>query len=270
MNENSHLYALLTQNCNLQCPHCMIYNNTKEDFFNEERFLDVLRNWKGDITLFGGEPTLYRDRFMKAINTGKIGSISTNLMNLDDDLISVFKDTPIASSWNLHRFTESQYNIWIKNVERMSQENLTVYLLITMTKDLIEYPIEKFMILLKSWCKFSAIQKIKFEQVVDLSLGQEHYDAVDDWLCKLVYLWEEYEISIENTMLDEVLGWHKYCIDEYSLYPDGRLLRRCPENITIQFCDACLDCNLQDICTPCRLQKCCTFPKKLYQMLTSE
>ena len=73
MNENSHLYALLTQNCNLQCPHCMIYNNTKEDFFNEERFLDVLRNWKGDITLFGGEPTLYRDRFMKAINTGKIG-----------------------------------------------------------------------------------------------------------------------------------------------------------------------------------------------------
>ena len=83
------LYVIPTYHCNLKCPHCELH--LRDDNFNES-FYDVLSNNNIDLgVLFGGEPTLYRDRLIKCLKTNKIHSISTNLIKLDNELISLLK-----------------------------------------------------------------------------------------------------------------------------------------------------------------------------------
>ena len=54
----STIYALLTRRCNLTCPYCDVKD--VNDNYDHEKFINVLRSFNGGITLFGGEPTLYR------------------------------------------------------------------------------------------------------------------------------------------------------------------------------------------------------------------
>lgn len=64
-----HLHAILTTNCNLRCPHCGVPDNV--EIYNEEKVLEEIKNFDGEVTLFGGECTLYEDRFIKALETKK-------------------------------------------------------------------------------------------------------------------------------------------------------------------------------------------------------
>ena len=55
------LYAVLTNQCNLSCPHCDIKSSELDDY-NKELFLNAIKEFDGNIILFGGEPTLYKNR----------------------------------------------------------------------------------------------------------------------------------------------------------------------------------------------------------------
>ena len=106
------LYALLTRHCNLSCPHCNVKYPVEE--FNEDKFIDQLRLYNnGTIIFFGGEPTLYQDRLLRVANDEiiktKKRSITTNLINLNDDLINLYHDIgSVATSWNPNRFDSEQ------------------------------------------------------------------------------------------------------------------------------------------------------------------
>ena len=102
------LYAMPTSLCNLSCPHCEI--RTHHESYNEDRFLDEFRRWDGDVIIFGGEPTLFRDRLLNIIGDPKIISITTNLLNLDDELIQYYNRIHVSTSWNKSRFTNFEFH----------------------------------------------------------------------------------------------------------------------------------------------------------------
>lgn len=85
-----HLYALLTRNCDLHCPHCGVAEY-KNETYNEEKILETIKNFDGNVTLFGGECTLYEDRFIKALDTKNIDSVSSNLLNISGKRLEKFK-----------------------------------------------------------------------------------------------------------------------------------------------------------------------------------
>ena len=261
------LYAILTKHCNLQCPHCTLHF-TKEEKYNEELFLSKIQSFDGPITLFGGEPTLYPDRLIKVLSMKKKFSLSTNLLYLNDEILENIKTIPIATSWNLSRFNLMQYNRWLTNLKVLNDNGVNdVLVLITMMEDLIDYPLFKFLEVIKYWdISYKAISRIRFEYLIDPSKNKKFYEKCDDWLCKVHDRWNFNIINdIETSLKND--DYIHLCRDEYTLYPNGKLIRRCPQKEKIQFLEECLSCEYSNICTPCRLQNHCTFPKKLYKKI---
>ena len=54
------VYAMVTTNCNLGCPHCDIKNDNADNWV-AEAFINQLNAADHNI-IFGGEPSLYMDR----------------------------------------------------------------------------------------------------------------------------------------------------------------------------------------------------------------
>lgn len=54
-----HLYALLTRNCDLHCPHCGVAEY-KNETYNEEKVLETIKDFDGTVTLFGGSVLFMR------------------------------------------------------------------------------------------------------------------------------------------------------------------------------------------------------------------
>lgn len=262
-----HLYAILTEHCNLRCPHCTL-NNFSEEKYNEEIFLSKIQEFDGSVTLFGGEPTLYPERLMSVLSLDKEFSISTNLLYLNDEILSRIQHIPIATSWNLNRFHLVEYHRWLTNLKVLKDNGVNnVLVLITMTEDLIDYPLFKFLEIIKYWnVSYKAISNIKFEYLIDSSKNKKFYEKCDDWLCNVHDRWNFDIINdIETSLKND--NYIHLCKDEYTLYPDGKLIRRCPQKEKIQFLEECLSCEYSNICAPCRLQNHCTFPKKLYKKI---
>lgn len=257
------IYVLPTTNCNLHCPHCDI--RTKEDNFDEKMFYKALKENDGnELVMFGGEPTLYRSRLKKSLNIASFTSISTNLLNLDDELIRLYKhyDLSIATSWNLNRFDNNQYNIWINHLNLLSENELNCIIMITMTEDLVEYNIDKFIDMLSQWDNIKSIKEIKFEYLIDNNSKNDLHLKCDEWLCRLDDNWN---FHFTNFIKENLNNWNYYCNNVYTLLPNGKMIKGCPHNANITFADECLDCQLVNICKPCRLQSRCSFPKKLYE-----
>lgn len=249
------VYAMITTSRNLNCSHCDIKSN-QPDNWNEERFLRQLDSGEHNI-LFGGEPSLYIDRVMKAV--AYCDSISTNLLYLPKELLQLYNDSlKVATSWNVSRFSDIQYETWLKNVRALKRKPL---LLITLTPDLlkddtfIDRVQEDFV---------SSFSFVSFEQLHDPSKTQSYYDEVDEWLCSLYREWKDRDIKLDSNIFDG--QWYFDCDDTYTLYPDGTMKYGCPEyqhtNIPIE----CYHCEYVSSCRPCRLQSCCTAPHKLIQM----
>ena len=101
------IYAIPNYECSLDCPHCDIHR--KHIDYCRNAFISQLKRLENEsqVTLFGGEPTLFKDRFIDICSNAKIASISTNLLDVDDDIISILSrtDISIATSWNMTRFT---------------------------------------------------------------------------------------------------------------------------------------------------------------------
>jgi len=263
-----YLYAKLTNDCNLSCPHC---NVLCENNWNEEKFFDEINKFDGEIIAFGGEPTLYRDRLIRLLQQNKTVSITTNLMILDDELISYYKKIHVGTSWNLNRFSDNQYQTWLKNLKLLEEHSIEVLVLITMTEDLIRMDINKFMRMINLWDKeYKSIRSVLFEHLVDSSTTQEFFNQCDDWLCKIHSLWKKYNIQIENRIDDDVFHWRKNCSEIYTLEPDGSIRRHCPHPVKRIIREECLTCEYSDICQPCILQQHCSFPKKLYELIKNE
>ena len=254
------LYIIPTYHCNLCCPHCDLH--LKNDNFSS-KFYSVLKNTNIDSgILFGGEPTLYKERFIKCLETNKVNSITTNLLNLDKDILNLYKkyNLSIATSWNPCRFNDKQYDIWINNLKLLQKNNLSCIILITLTEDLLTFnSFEKY---LKDWDNIKSIDGILFEHLIDYNMKPDLHERADDWLCTITDKWC---YSYKNLILDKIKNWNCDCSDVWTLNPNGELKKGCPQFEKNNFLYNCLQCKMANICQPCRLQHLCSFPKKLYK-----
>lgn len=254
------VYIIPTYHCNLNCSHCDLH--LKKDNFNES-FYDILKNIDVDFgILFGGEPTLYKDRLIKCLETNKINSISTNLLILDNELISLYKqyNIDIATSWNPLRFNDKQYQLWLKNLKLLELNNLSCIIMITLTEDLLLYPF--FENKLREWNLIKSIKGILFEPLLDYNMKENLHQRADEWLCKL---YDNWNYSFENMIINKVKNWNCDCSDIKTLNPNGQLMRGCPQREKEFVLNSCLKCQFASVCKPCNLQHLCSFPKKLYE-----
>lgn len=266
---DGHLYALLTRHCNLSCPYCDV-KDQKENF-NHDKFIDELVKFNGRITLFGGEPTLYRDRLLEVVYNDeiypKIQSITTNLMVVDDELISVFKTIPgLGTSWNPSRFRNNEYDIWKNNLDRLDGHK-QLRVLVTMTFDLLDMSPADVADIMSTWNR-NTVASIMFENLVDDLVDEEYFRRVDEWLCKIFDYRESLPRLITN--MGDYCVRYLDCSNEYTLTPDGILKHGCPHIQAKYVPDACYSCELVGECRPCILQKYCSVPKKLYNKLRAE
>lgn len=264
------LYAIPTTHCNLNCNHCYIKNSPET--YNREKFIEVLNSFIGEIILFGGEPTIYKDRMFDVINdnlssiNSLIGSISTNLMILDDDLITLYKRIKyVSTSWNPTRFKPDEYQTWLSNCKRLSDNDIRYIIMVTLTDDLLSLTPREFLDITLAW-KTPNVKLIKFEHYVG-DTGPEYFTNVDAWLCKL---YKEWDSPIKFEMIDRVSCWNFNCNEVYTLFPDGTIVNSCPHNIKAIVPSECLTCERANECRPCKLQPYCSYPKQLAKLINEE
>jgi len=263
------IYALLTRKCNLSCPHCDVHNIV--DDFDKEKFLSRLIQTEGKIILFGGEPTLYQDRLFDIVNEckkagRKIGSISTNLMILNDQLLALFKEIgSVATSWNPNRFTPIQYDIWYKNCINLAiTVNVKPTLMITLDNDLMEMGVDEFLKVVDNWDP-NVFKKIKMEHLNCIDNTPEYFDRVDDFLCELYSKWRS---DIYNDINGRIKNWWFDCTGVCTIEPNGNIIPKCPHDVNPTIPEECYSCERADVCRPCVLQHHCSFPKKFAQLVS--
>lgn len=263
------IYALITTNCNLSCPHCDIKNNL--DGYNEELFINTLDSLDCEIILFGGEITVHQDRLFDIVNRdnifNKVTSATTNLIILNDELLSLYKKIGrIATSWNPNRFNENEYNIWKHNLDILEDQDINISILITLTYDLFDIPIDTFLDIVKEWNE-NSIHGIKFEYLVDEDLTSEYYDIADEWLCKI---YEKWDFKFPMINANQINNYYYDCSNKYTLWPNGNLEHGCPHHLKPTIPDECYSCDRAHICKPCQLQHHCSYPKKFADLVNNK
>lgn len=255
------LYAIPNYECNLDCYYCDI--RKLKETYNERKFLKTLKDFEGEVILFGGEPLLYKDRLFQILSTNKIDSISTNLLLLDLDIYTRLKShkVSITTTWGKYRFG---YDAKALDLYTQWKQNLAVVknavVLITLTPDIIKMTTDEFFSFAREWtCK-----GVLFEQLIDSRLTKEYYDKVDEWLCKISSRWT---IKPKNMILDKLDHWYFDCSEVYTLKPNGLVENKCPHHFQVNVCMECMNCSRVAECKPCVLQQYCTFPHKLYERM---
>ena len=266
------LYALLTRHCNLKCPHCDIFTDlTYNEEYNEKQVIHQIKTFDGSVILFGGEPTLYKDRLYAALSTGNVSSISTNLLLMDEDILEIYRKLKsVATSWNPKRFSNTQYDLWKSNLKNLHFNNIRALILITITKDLIEIGAENFMAIVRSWSQdIKSINRINFEIVVDSSNTPEFHNNVDDWLCELYKIWD---VPIQNQIFENLKNgfWDYECSKTFTMYPNGEIVTGCPHRTQLYMPTQCYTCDLIERCRPCQLQQHCSRPIKLTHLINKK
>lgn len=260
----------MTRKCNLRCPHC--YVNFENDEFDEEKFLKQLNSFDGYLILFGGEFTADMDRFRKVVKSNKehgiskFATASTNLIILNDELLEFYKTlSGVGTSWNLDRFgTHKNYKKWLKNLYILVNNKIPVTVLITMTQDLIKYPIKDFLKILKEFDNKDI--NIKFEHYIG-QVDPKFYSQVDDWLCELYRNWDMINPLNITKQLER---WYKDCDETYSLLPNGMIINKCAHESPTVINKECLTCPDAINCRPCRLIPYCSYPRKLAKLIKEE
>ena len=161
------LYAIPNYECNLSCRYCDLKN--KRVIYNEEKFLEALNSFQGNVVLFGGEPLLFKDRLYRILETGKINSISTNLLLLDSEIAERLNVINIATTWTPKRFNNDTLKTWHEKLEILNEKEIETMLLVTLSEDTIGAEPSKVFEVLKSLEKYS-IYAILFEQLLDMFL----------------------------------------------------------------------------------------------------
>lgn len=268
---NGRLYALITTHCNLSCSYCDVKNCAEQ--FNRDEFINQLNNFDGRIILFGGEPTLYPDRLIDIYLSNpeinrKISSISTNLIYLDDKILSILQLVHyVCTSWNPSRFNENEYKKWLDNINLISERtpNISLRILVTMTDDLLKLSSDEFNNIINNW-NSNIIKDIRFEHYIGDESDEEYFTKCDEWLCEIYKSWNS---PIRMSNINEINNWYFDCSDVYTLYPDGTIKKGCPHSSNISVPLKCYECDRSDICKPCQLQRYCSYPYKFAQLVNS-
>ena len=264
------LYAVPWYDCNMRCPHCHVSHRKVSSNF--DKFLRTLKEVKDfdHVVLFGGEPTLYREKFVEIIRTGKINSVSTNLVRypvnvIENELIPLIDEynLTIATSWNLKRFTRAEEGMWCENLAKLCQHGVDVTVMITLTEDLLNIsPVLMCFYLGK--LEGVGVQKVLFEPYIG---DVEVNDKADEWLCDVH---DCYPGLMKNLLEEKLRDWNCNCDDVCTLEPDGVIRKGCPDLLAsgvMNYCVDCITCEHSGICRPCMLQKTCSYPKKLAKKL---
>lgn len=264
------VYALITKLCNLSCPHCDVKNNEVDDF-NHDKFMEQLRNFNGDIVFFGGECTLFPERLLEAAYDKEISknhrSVSTNLINLNDDLLKLYKDIgSLATSWNPNRFNKEEYQIWLNHLNILADNDIKTLVLITLTEDLISIKAEVFMDIISDWNP-KALYSIRFENYIGPETTPEFFERVDDWLCEVYKIWNS---PIINSTPEYISKCYHDCSNIYTLEPNGTLKAGCTHIQHPYFPNECYLCDRVDVCKPCILQRYCSVPRKFLELTSKK
>lgn len=269
INQDNTLYALVTERCNLRCPHCDVYKY-EDEYFNEEEFLENIRNFDGRIVIFGGECTLYPDRILKIINDPVISKksmgLSTNLTIMNDEILNIIKRIgAIATSWNPNRFNKNEYHTWLKNIDHVIDNEVKITVLITLTNDLFDIGVDNFLEMISTWN--DEITGIKFENLVSDNTDEKLLDMSDEWLCELYKKWNS-KIKLLN--IEQIKHWYFNCTGVRTLKPNGSIRLGCPHNATFKVPDKCYSCELVSTCRPCRLQEYCSRHNKFAKLVMND
>ena len=263
------VYAIPNYECTLACPHCEIKDMKCK--WDKDKFLSALHTLpqNAHVTLFGGEPTMFSDRLEACWKTGKVNSISTNLMHLNQTAWKVLFDRniSIATSWNFTRFNVNLPMCrWLSNLEALAGIGRKCMIMVTLTEDLISD--KNWLEVLRAFDQIdrtNACDKLLFEHLVADDADQAFYDACDSWLCRIHWTWKwKFKNELEEKLKK---GWKFACNDTWTLHPDGNMTFGCPHGKKKAFCMKCLKCKHKAECKPCSLQKFCTRPNQLAQKL---
>lgn len=266
---NNALYIIPSYKCNLSCQHCSIRLQDAKTNLAKIKQTILATNFD-DYILFGGEPLLDIKTFDELVETKKLTGISTNLLLLDEGIAKKLKEFKlmVATSWNLKRFTPSQYEQWHKKLEILDTTDINCTVLITLTNDLLEVDPQYLCdTTIAEIDTHKSVDEIKFEYLVDDNTV-EYYSKCDEWLCKSVECWKA---KAQNyTAISMSKGNIRNCHNVYTVTPDGTMHKGCPNALCYKqhmFLDECATCKLNSICQPCILQQHCSFPKKLYKLI---
>lgn len=268
------VYAVPNYECNLACPHCELKDRHVE--FDHDKFFAQLKTFNNRqenlVILFGGEPTLHKDRLYECLAADVISTVSTNLVDVDDVFIQMMLENPIslATSWNSTRFSKDQYQKWLKTLSKFTQKPCQVS--ITMTDDLIaDSNYQHVLNVLTDIQNSHGCEKILFEHCVGEYATEDFNRRCDQWLCRIHSDWK---FSMQNKIEDKLRhdGWRHDCKDIYTLEPDGNLRNGCPQSLNYKLKPImkCLTCEKADRCQPCRLQCACSYPANLANVLAND
>lgn len=269
---NKVIYALITTKCNLSCPYCDAKSSV--DNYDRDKFIDELNKFDGKIILFGGEPTLYPNRLIDIFLSNpdinrKISSISTNLISINDKILTIFNIIgSLSTSWNPSRFTNGEYDTWMNNLSLVKRKipDTKIRVLITMTNDLLDIPPSSLISIISEWDKL-LINDIRFEYYVGNNTNPEYFSRCDDWLCNVYKLWNS-KIIMDNAVHGHTIYYD--CSNVYTLYPNGFIRRGCHHGNNIVVPAECYTCDKFDVCKPCQLQSFCSYPKKFMELIQKE
>lgn len=279
LREANEIYICPSFLCNLNCPHCTLKNlPTQLELERIEQTLEYINKNSGNkvlYDLFGGEPLLLQDfvleRLYKKISQKQF-VISTNLLNLRDSIIPIFKEAKwINTSWNPRRFDIVQSQIWQENINILHKNDIKINLMITLTPDLLIglSPVE--------FIKFISIFKpysLDLDYVIGEDFTAKRLAEIDNWLCGLYTHWDiPTKFDIADNIKNSILTGKKYrdCSNHYTILPSGNIKPGCAYYETDVDKSNCLYCEYYPWCNgACRLQKDCTFPKRLFRIIERE
>lgn len=263
------VYMTPWYDCNLACPHCDVRLMDKTS--NYAQFMLSFKNMcdhkaeTDTYILFGGEPMLYPDRFKEIISSRKIDCVSTNMLLWKKEYTDMFRYTniSIATSYNPQRFTESQYELWLENLSSVSKNCIDVLVLITLTKDLFEKPLEEFLKVIDD-LDIAGVKAFTFEPYIgEVEVNGE----ADEWLISFYKEFLKLNLNIKCSIVEKLDNWNCDCSYTMTLNPVGKLSKGCPQFTQVQVPENCLTCDNAHVCRPCVLQKTCSYPKKFAKWL---
>lgn len=257
----SNLYIIPTYHCNLRCSHCEIHNKLcQEDMSTFLTQFSTLEYFNG--ILFGGEPLLVSDNLERIFKTNHVETISTNLTLLTDRHVQLFRafNIDVSTSWNPVRFTNVEYNVWLKNLEKLVLAEIPTTILITLTSDLLDSNILAVLGKLNSLGKFN----VKFETYFPATA--QLITEADNWLVEITKKWKWQNLA--NVLKSEYQhGNIHLCRNIWSLEPNGQLINSCPTMSKNYSLDDCYRCKYAQICKPCQKQSICTFYQTFYEFV---
>lgn len=254
------LYAVPWYDCNLNCDHCDIHY--MQDGQMTFQFIEELRNTDAeDVVLFGGEPLLSKQLLKEILNTGKITSVSTNMLLFTKEIGQMLleHDIHIATSWNPSRFKGVEYYTWLAHIADATKLGLKVMVLITLTPDLFTYNMKRFLNKLDDM-EIMRCESFLFEPFVgELSF----HELADEWLCEFH---KQYKGNMVNILEQNLDNWCHDCSEVYTLKPSGDIVKGCPHQLPVQVLSECMSCEHAAYCKPCPILNSCSYPKKLREL----